>query len=221
MSETAGVSRDGRRRTLLVGLAALVVVALVVGAAAWTRDRERDDEWAHGGDGVTVSAQIEATTSAGYPDSLAAAGVPAEPADSRARQSFVLQVSWTGTPDPDGSYVFVLLDQRLSPPKPLVAIASWDADGASAPSWAGSYGAVAEHYPWLARTAARHHPDGSYTETTEGLLLSATEEGEGVLAFFLPRPELATDQPEDDLLLAMVRTDDDGEVRWARKVPLT
>lgn len=212
--------RAGRARLLLAGAVAAVVLALVVGALAW-RDHRRDQEWAHGGDDVMVAAQVRAVTRADFPDALAVAGVRREPAPPNARQAFVVQVSWSGTPEPGGSYLFVLLDDRPSPPKPLGSSASWGSAGGSGPAWAGSFEELSEHYPWLARTAARHNPDGTYTDTTEGLLLPATAQGEGVLSFYLPRPELTTARPGDDLVLTMARTDDDGEVRWARRVPLS
>ena len=43
----------------------------------------------------------------------------------------------------------------------------------------------------------------------------------GTYAFLLLRRQLPTARPARDLVLAMAFVDADGEVRWARKVPLT
>lgn len=82
---------------------------------------------------------------------------------------------------------------------------------------------MAERYPWLARTAAARIAGGGFRDGAEALMLhdSPQGEGRGVLSYYLPRPELTSSQPADDLILAMVRIDDGGKVRWARKVPLT
>lgn len=223
MSETTGASRDVRRRLLQIGLV-LVVVAVVVVAVVvvvWLRDRQRDDEWAHGGDGVDITARIQATTPRDYPDALRAVGVPPEPAYPRVGQVFVVEVSWSGAPS-SGGYAFVLLDGRLSPAEPLGASGSWegpDGEGEGA-HWNGSYEALSEHYPWLAGTASVRNADGSYSMDHQALSLPPGAEGGGVLSFFLPKDGIATSHPDQDLVLAMVHIDDGGEVRWARKVPL-
>ena len=146
-----------------------------------------------------------------------------EPAYPRSRQSFVVELSWHGSPGSDGSYAFLMLDGRLSPPKPLRTAGAWGADGATRGGWDGRFGALSEHYPWLGRTASRHNEDGTFSDTAEALYLPVGPQGEGrgVLSFYLPKPELPTSSPEDDLVLAMVRIDEEGEVRWARRVPLT
>ena len=218
MSEATGVSRDGRRRLLLIGLVLVVAVVVVV---VWLRDRQRDDEWAHGGDDIDVTAQIQATTPQDYPDALEALGVRREPAYPRVSQMYLVKVSWTGAPT-GGYYAFVLLDGRLSPPEPLGGSGSWGVDGSGGggPHWDSSYEALSEHYPWLAGTASVRNTDDSYSMDNDALSLAPAADGEGVLSFYLPKAGIPTVRPEDDLLLAMVRTDDDGEVRWARKVPL-
>lgn len=217
----ATATRAGLRRSAVV--AVVVGLVLVVVGSLWWRDHQRSEEWAHGGDDVAVTAQVRATDRADYPAALTAAGVEEEPAYPRSRQSFVVEVSWHGSSGSDGSYAFLMLDGRLSPPKPLGAAAVWSDDGATGPGWDGRYGALAEHYPWLARTAAVRTAGGSFRDSAEALLLhdSPQGEGRGVLSFYLPKPELPTSSPEDDLILAMVRIDEEGEVRWARRVPLT
>lgn len=215
MSEATGASRDVRRRLLVV---ALVVVVAVAVAIVWLRDHRRDEEWAHGGDGVDVTAQVQAASRSDYPDVMEAAGVPGEYPQPGAVEAFVVQVSWDA-PDDDGSYAFVLLDDRLSPAKPLGASGSWG-KGGGGPHWSGNYEALSEHYPWLAGTAAGRTPSGGFTSDNDALGLYPSA-GEGVLSFYLPADSITTSHPEDDLVLAMVHTDDDGEVRWARKVSLT
>lgn len=63
--------------------------------------------------------------------------------------------------------------------------------------------------------------DGSYSMDDDALSLAPATKGGGVLAFYVPKPGIATSHPDRDLLLAMVHVDDDGEVRWSRTVPLS
>lgn len=199
-----------------------MVVVAVAAAVVLLRDRQRDDEWAHGGDDIDITAQIQATTPRDYPDALEAAGVRREPAYPRVNQMYVVKVSWSGAPTGGGD-AFVLLDGRLSPPKPLGASGSWGGPGSGGGGshWSSSYEALSEHYPWLAGTASVRNADGSYSMDYQALSLTPGAKGGGVLSFYLPKSGIATAHPDQDLVLAMVHMDDDGEVRWARKVPLT
>lgn len=222
MSTTSASRAAGRPPWLLPLVAAVVLALLAASALAWWLDRKRDEEWAHGGDDIDITAQIQATSPQDYPDALEAAGVRREPAYPRVSQMYVVQVSWSGAPS-GGFDAFVLLDGRLSPPKPLGASGSWGAEGrgGGGSHWNGSYEALSEHYPWLAGTASVRNADGSYSMDYEALSLHSAGDGGGVLSFYLPKPGIATSDPEHDLVLAMVHTDDDGDVRWARKVPFT
>jgi hypothetical protein len=168
---------------------------------------------------VDVRARIEATSPTGFGDALVAAGVAGEPGLTTAGQMVVVQVSWDSTPAPDGTFAFILLDDRLDPPLPLRGYGGWGPGGPTGTHRAGSYDVLSEHCPWLARTAPTHTSSG-WTDTTDAVGLSAVAAGDGTLAYWLARDDLPTTHPERDLLLAMVFVDD-GEVRWARKVPLT
>ena len=198
---------------------ALVVLIVVVGAMAWWHDRRRDQEWASGGADVHARAQVETVSADDYPDTLATDLTPV-PTSVGAGQMYVVQVSWEGTPDAAGHYEFILLDDRHSPPEPIGAYAVWGSDGGAGPTWDRRMGTLAEHYPWLAHTAARQRTDGSYTDSAGALGLRATTSGDGTLTFVLARGGLLTSRPERDLLLAMVFRDDSGEVRWAKQVSL-
>lgn len=209
-----------RRMPVVVVVVVVVVLAVGVVAALWLRDHRRDQEWAHGGDGVDARARITATGPAGFGDALVAAGVGREAGIARAAQMYVVHVSWSGTPDQGGSYEFLLLDRRLSPPTPVRGFGVWDAEGGTGSNWSGAYESLADHYPWLARTASQHTDQG-WTNDTDALGVDATDSGDGTLAYYLDPGQLETSSPERDLLLAMVFVDADGEVRWARKVPLT
>jgi hypothetical protein len=131
----------------------------------------------------------------------------------------VAKVSWSGTPQRDGRYEFILLDNRVTPPKPIRAYAVWAQGDARGPGWAGAYEPLSDHYPWLERTASLHTAQG-WTNDTEALGVSATTTGDGTLAYWLDKDDLATARPDRDLVLGMVFVDFDGDVRWATKVPL-
>ncbi|MCW2776265.1 MAG: hypothetical protein JWN91_4591 [Nocardioides sp.] len=219
---TATTVRPSRRRPTrtVIALAVAIALALVVAVLLWVRDHRRDQEWEHGGDDVDVQARIEATGRDGFGDALVAAGVPSEPGPTVAGQMVVVQASWDSTPDPDGTFAFILLDDRLDPPLPLRGYGGWGPGGPTGTHWAGSYEDLSEHYSWLARTASAQTSDG-WTDTTEAVGLSAVAAGDGTLAYWFDKDDLPTAHPERDLLLAVVFVDADGVVRWARKVPLT
>ncbi|RNL79592.1 hypothetical protein [Nocardioides marmorisolisilvae] len=200
-------------------LASLLVVVLVAGAF-WIKHERRADEWRHGGDDVTVQARIEATDAARFGDALATAGGDRNDAIVDAEQGFVIRVRWTGSPAVDGSYQFVLLDNRVSPSQMIrAASASVGGKGFGA-NWAGAYEELHRHYAWLAGTAAKQLPDGSYTEDTNALGVPAQNQGAATLAYWITKPTMPTTNPAHDLKLAMFFVDSDGEVRWARDIPM-
>ena len=205
-----------RRGLLLVvlGLVAVGVVTLV------QRD-VRTQEWERGGDDVTVRAEVATATPQEFPTVLAARGGPAAEVAPRTSQAVVAHVTWQDAPAGDGTYAFVLLDDRVSPPAALRAYGSWspgDPDG-EGPHWDGRYDALGEHYPWLAGTESRNTGSG-WTNDTDALGVPAADAGAATLAFFLDPADPPVERPAEDLTLALVHVDQDGDVRWARKVPL-
>jgi hypothetical protein len=131
----------------------------------------------------------------------------------------VVRVEWSGSPDERGMYQFILLDDRVSPAQPVGGYSATWPGGSTGPNWAGSYQALATHYPWLEGTADRISARGWSIEH-DALGLSATAQGEAVLSYGLDRGTLPTSSPEQDLALAVVYVASDGEVRWAKRVPL-
>ncbi|GGO75393.1 hypothetical protein GCM10012276_25720 [Nocardioides deserti] len=200
----------------MAAVAAVLVVTLVV--VVWVRDHRRDEEWAHGGDDVQVGAQVAAARGRAFADAVEAAGGPRRPA-LPGPQGVAVRVEWSGSPDPDGWYEFILLDGRLEPARPVPADSAWAPGEETGANWSGAYDALAEHYPWLALTADRRVP-GGWTSDADALGLRARTIGAGTLVYRLPRAALPTSAPERDLRLAMVHVDADGEVRWAKEVPL-
>lgn len=183
----------GSSRTRLV-LAIAVVAVVVVGVVAWQR-HQRNDEWQHGGDAVAARATFE----------------DAKP--------WVLKATWTGSPDTDGTYQFILLDDRVTPARPIHAEGVQTASGGEGSNWAGAYNVLPDHYPWLAGVAPERSENG-WTDSAEALSADAAKTGTATLRFRPAPDDLSTERPEDDLILAMVFVDADGEVRWARQVPL-
>jgi hypothetical protein len=203
------------------GFLVVVLGVVAVGVVTWVQRDQRDDEWAHGGDDVTVRAEIGTASTRTFPDVLVALGGPAGDVSPRTPQSVVAHVTWTGSSSDPGTYAFLLLDDRLAPPRPLRGYGGWwpgDPDG-TGPHWDGRYEALSEHYPWLARAASTRTGSGS-TNDTDALGVPAAQR-EATLAWYFDRSELRTARPVRDLVLAMVSVDADGEVRWARKVPLS
>ncbi len=204
------------RRVILL----LVLGLVAVGAVAWVQRASRADEWEHGGDGVTVQAEIATASAQDFPAVLAAHGGPADQVPARTPQSVVAHVTWQGAPT-SGTYAFVLLDGRLSPPAPLRGYGGWwpaDPEG-TGPHWDGRYEELSAHYPWLAGTASKRTGSG-WRNDTDALGVPATEQGSATLAYYLDRADLPAERPAEELVLAMVLVGEDGEVRWARQVPL-
>ncbi|NHC25473.1 hypothetical protein G6553_20135 [Nocardioides sp. IC4_145] len=204
-----------RRRTWIAVVAAVVVAALVV--VLWVRDHRREEEWTHGDD-VQVGAQVAAARGRVFADAVEAAGGPRRPT-LPGPQSVAVRVEWSGSPDPGGWYEFILLDGRLEPARPVPADSAWAPGEETGADWSGAYDALAEHYPWLSGTAERRVA-GGWTSDHQALGLRARTDGTGTLVYRLPRAALPTSAPERDLRLAMVHVDADGEVRWAKEVPL-
>jgi hypothetical protein len=85
--------------------------------------------------------------------------------------------------------------------------------------WGSKYTILAEHYDWLSDTAAVRNNAGvsfpgsavSARAASSGTVVAAwgTETSDG-------RPPL--NDPQTEVLLTLVYVDDDGEVRWARRI---
>ena len=76
-----------------------------------------------------------------------------------------------------------------------------------------------DHYSWLAGVAPEH-TDAGWTDSAEALSVAAHGTGSAELTYRPGRDDLPITRPAEDLLLAMFFVDDEGEVRWARRVPL-
>ncbi|HET6152310.1 MAG TPA: hypothetical protein VFE15_05095 [Marmoricola sp.] len=209
-------------RTTITSLLVLIVALVTAGTTLAVRRHERSQEWAHGGDNVNVHAVIASATASAVSTAIRSVG-GGDPnyVVVSSGQGFVVKVAWTGTRHAGGAYEFMLFDKRLDPARPLEAEAGWQGQRAVGPDWAGAYEALSRHYPWLAATAARHADDGDVIDVTNGLGLHAVRRGSGALVFDAAKDAIPTSHPATDLELAMFFVGEDGQVRWARKVPLT
>ena len=206
-----------RRPSRVVLVLAPVVLLAGVSIAALVH-RHREQEWRHGGDDHAVSAQVRAVAPAQLGATLRQLGHRPEPGVGNAAQMAVVQVAWDGTSEGDGTYAFILLDDRLTPASPLHGYSAVGPGGGRGPGWNGAYQALAEHYPWLGRTADRRTGQG-WTNDTDAFSFHAVENGEAVLTYYLGPHEIPTSHPDRDLALVLVYMRD-GEVRWAKRVPL-
>ena len=231
-----GVTALGRRRLPIVALAVVVLVAALVWFAADRRaDAARAEawRWQHGGDDVVVRAAVGVTDGPEYGDFLAATGAPRRRVLSHVGQAFVVEVAWEGGTSSHGSYQFMLLDRRVKPPAIVAGMQGWvHPKGHGTVGWHSSFSALAEHYPWLERTAPSDpdeslgDPFGDFLGSNAAWLSEPSsigirdrEEGRATLAFWGPRGAVPVRDPSRDLVLAMVHFD--GEVQWAKQVPLS
>jgi hypothetical protein len=211
------VNEQGLRKSRALILV-LVGVLLIAGVSVtWLFRRDREQEWRSGGTAVDVEAGIRAAAPATYGDTLSELGLARETARSRASQMVVARVRWSGTPDPGGSYAFILLDDRVVPARPVGGYEAVGPEGATGPHWDGRYEVLPDHYPWL--VGITDGPDGS-TDGPDALGLSAVPDGEATLSYWLGPNTRPTSSPHRDFLLAVVYVADGGEVRWAKQVPL-
>ncbi|MEV4754347.1 hypothetical protein AB0J86_04410 [Micromonospora sp. NPDC049559] len=208
--------RSPRQRLTL--LAAVLVLALVVAGIAVHRRLERADEWRHGGDGFHADVRV----ALGEPGRrLDAFGLSMPDLGPEFGQSLIVRVGWRDQPrqGPEGYYVLLVLDDRVTPPRPIATDGGAGHDGRTGSGWDGRYNALAEHYPWLARTADVPNPGGGFTSTMSAV--HAAADGTGWMAgrYRLRAPQLPLTSA-DQLLVAgfLVR---DGEVRWATRLAVS
>ncbi|GIJ24002.1 hypothetical protein [Micromonospora lutea] len=211
------MGRHGARLRWVVVLVSVTVAVL----ATVDMFVEREREWARGGDQVAVTVeahlpepeQVAGVAAAfGWPDAVNVIGEPDH-------QSVVLHLRWSGPPR-EGHYQVILLDGRVVPARVLPPYGGWDAAGATGFNWAGAYEVLAERYDWLADTAPRETPDGSVTSGDHGAIgTRARAEGSLVAVFRLDPHALPLDETSH-LVVAFCYVEPDGEVRWAKRVPV-
>lgn len=202
-----------------------IIGALVLFVGIWVvlgiRHHHRTNEWAHGGDPVKIQGSITATDAAGFGPALAAAGGSADGAIIDAQQGFVVTVHWSGTPSSGGYYQFILLDTGVSPARAVRASTGWEDGKAVGPNWAGAYEVLPHHYAWATGLAENVLADGLVTDEARALGVPARRTGSATLGFWTDKNAASSTDPVHEFVLAMVFVDSDGEVRWARRIPLT
>jgi hypothetical protein len=198
-----------------IGAAAAAVVIVVAGAVVLHQRRDR--EWAHGGDPLTVDVDVSPATGRDFDELVAAAGVPKGRAVrvDNASQTVIVRVGWRGHTG-GGHLELMALDKRVTPPKPLVPDGGWDGARTTGWGWAGSYAVLAERYDYLAR-AGDAGMDGGKDLGSVGV--PGTGDGT-VVAWFHQAPfdSIPFRDLAGELLVVVFQVDDDGEVRWARRV---
>ena len=213
------MGRHGARLRWVVALVSVTVAVL----ATVDRVVEREREWARGGDqvAVTVEARLPepdqvagAAAAFGWTD--AAKNVVGDPNE----QSVVLRLRWAG-PGRKGHYQVILLDNRAVPATVMRPYGGWDAAGDTGFGWAGAYEVLAERYDWLAGTASPEEPDSAVTNTGDIGAVGTRALGDGslVAVFRLGRGAAPLADPSQ-LVVAFCYVDTDGEVRWAKRVPV-
>lgn len=206
------------RPFLTAGAAALAVVA----ATALAVDLRRDREWQHGGDDVTTTTELALTTAKTFGTEAAVRlGVPPGEATRHTSrdQTIVVRVTWSGLPD-DGSLQLMMMDTRVTPPRPLAAEGGWTADGGTGTNWAGIYEALPEHYDWMQGFASIQKGNSWTTPFPTAAVTAGTGTSGTATAWFGQWGDgrIPLDDPARELALALVRVGDDNEVRWAKRI---
>ncbi|NLU77598.1 hypothetical protein HCA58_04145 [Micromonospora sp. HNM0581] len=213
------MGRHGARLRWVVALVSVTIAVL----ATVDRYVDREREWAHGGDQVAVTVEAVLPEPDQVADSVVAFGWP-EPVDSVIgdpdRQSVVLRLRWSG-PTRKGHYQVILLDSRMEPARVVQPYSGWDAAGGTGFNWAGAYDVLADRYPWLADTATREEPDGTFgTPGNVGAVgTRATADGSLIAVFRLVPGAVPLTDPSR-LAVAFCYVAPDGDVRWAKRVPV-
>ncbi len=206
------VRMTAARTTLIVALAAAVVTV----AALWgVRATNHDRDWAHGGDGVTVSALVRLADKPAFGRAVAALGGPADQVAVEDSE-LVVQVRWSG---PDnriggGHYEFVVLDGSGGPT--LLPLNAWGT-GVDGFEWRDAYQPLSTHYAWLAGTA--FVPDGKGGGTNPAMATGVLAAPTGSVTMALRGTGLVGRQnPIGDLVIGVFYVRD-AEVRWAAQAP--
>ncbi|GIJ77469.1 hypothetical protein SAMN05443287_11285 [Micromonospora phaseoli] len=213
------MGRHGARLRWVVALVAATVAVL----ATVDRFREREREWRSGGDAVTVTVEALLPEPDQVSDLAAAHGsrnagktVVGDPDD----QSVLLRLHWSG-PSQQGSYQVILLDNRDLPARVLRPIVGWDATGGTGFNWASSYEVLAERYDWLAGAAARPwSSDSLRTPDNLGAVGTRAVADGNLVALFRMGVGAAPLTDPSHLVVAFCYVEADGEVRWAKQVPV-
>ncbi|HKE65012.1 MAG TPA: hypothetical protein VKB59_10245 [Micromonosporaceae bacterium] len=198
-----------------------VAVAAVIVSVTVTmvRTADRKAEWAHGGDGVTLAADLRLTDQRSFAETVAALGGPPNQ-QTGDTSDLVVRVRWSG-PDSrahDGYYDFVVLSRSGGPT--LQPSDSWAAGvDLGGFGWAGSFDVLSEHYPWLAGTSDVPVGDGSVTNNSAETGVAAAAAGSVTIVF--AGEDLAADPGAMNRVVVGVFYVRDGEVRWAKQIPAT
>lgn len=206
------------KRAVIAGAATAVVLAATLTAV----HLRREHEWSHGGDDVTVAVSSELATRATFAQVTERLG--ASPGEATtlvtADQALVVRVTWSGA-TPTGSFQVVALDARVDPPQVLAADGGRTSTGATGSHWAGAYEELASRYDWLRGVAAANYTDanGMNSMPTAAVGAPATDSG-SVTAWFRPMgtAPVPLKDATREVIVALIKVDDDGEVRWARRV---
>jgi hypothetical protein len=205
---------------VIVSVAATVLL-VVAGVVVLRVQRER--EWGQGGDRLTAQVEVALATQDTFDDVAVRLGVPPGEATrfQGADQSVVVQVRWSGSSHSGGSFELIVLDGRVTPPRPLAADAGWTSQGGTGSNWAGAYAALAEHYDWLGGTAEADFIDGNGVSDFQATAVGAPAAAAGTATAWF-RQWGAGPIPFADanrgVIVALIYVDDGGEVRWAKRI---
>jgi hypothetical protein len=205
----------------------VAVAAVLVAAGVVFLRVQRDREWAHGGDRLTVDVEVALATQDTFDDVVVRLGVPPGKTnrDISAEQSVVVRIRWSGSKHSHGWFDLIALDKRSRPARPLTAEGGWNSAGAQGSGWGSAYAALAEHYDWLAGTAEVDQADASGVTVhrsapsrTASVSAPAATAGTATAWFrcggdgTIPLTDAGR-----EVAVALVYMDD-GEVRWARRI---
>src|SRR5262245_30460627 len=195
----------------------VLCIAVSIAAVIFTvvRTIDRNAEWAHGGDRVTLAADLRLTDEASYADTVAALGGPADqPAVDTA--DLVVEVRWSGPNNRahDGYYEFVVLSRPGGPT--LLPSDAWGA-GDDVFGWDGRYQALSEHYPWLAGT--KDVSDGQGGVSNNSLSTGVPAVAQASVTIALAAGDLVSNPGGLRRVVVGVFYVRDGDVRWAKQIP--
>ena len=203
---------------MIAGVAGALVAASAV--TATTVNAQRRHEWAHGGDALKVQLEVSIATPQTFDSIAAHLGAPpgAATRNPHAKQSVVVRVRWSEQTHADHSLQLMVLDGRLTPPRPLAADAGWNSAGSTGSQWSSNYASLAQHYDWLAGMAATD-TDSQARGPSPAVDAGTGPEGTATGWFWqwendpIPFPD-----PAQAVIVALVDVDNAGEVRWARRI---
>ncbi|WP_020525962.1 hypothetical protein [Catelliglobosispora koreensis] len=180
--------------------------------------KQREHEWARGGDAIEVQVEFRAIDEQTFHAALKEFTGVEDRKTGFLATGFMAKVTWTGAHLDRGDFTFSALDKRVIPPR-IMSGQGISVDGKTQGTfWGSAYAVLAEHYDWFADATPELTAQGWTTGDAAGSATPVSPTGSAVVWFSGPANLSLSPTSDSDVILALIYSDDEGEVRWARRI---